>query len=205
MIRVGLTGGYATSKTFVASELERLGCHVIYADVLGHTVLEPGGAAYNPAVELFGSEILDKQGAIDRRKLAGIVFQSPELLEKLTGIVHPAVFRLEEQTLHNFAKTDPLGIAVIEAAILVETGRYKLLDRLIVTACDEQTQIARGMKRDRATREEVLARLRKQLPLEEKKLHAHYVIDTSGEKEETVRQVKAVYADLRQIAQDVRP
>ncbi len=158
-----------------------------------------------PHYRLFGSEILDGRQQIDRKKLASIVFQSPELLEKLTSIVHPAVFRLEEQMLRSFAETDPLGIAVIEAAILVETGRHKLLDRLILTACDEQTQIARGMKRDGATRDEVLARLRKQLPLEEKKVHAHYVIDTSGTKEETVRQVKEVYADLRQIGQDVRP
>jgi dephospho-CoA kinase len=205
MIRVGLTGGYATGKSFVASELERLGCHVIYADVLGHAVLEPGGEAYKPALQLFGSEMLNGHEQIDRKKLASIVFQSPELLEKLTSIVHPAVFRLEEQMLRSFAETDPLGIAVIEAAILVETGRHKLLDRLILTACDEQTQIARGMKRDGLTREEVLARLRKQLPLEEKRVHAHYVIDTSGTKEETVRQVKEIYTDLRKIEQDVRP
>ena len=201
MIRVGLTGGYATGKSFVASELERLGCHLIYADVLGHTVLQPGGEAYDPAVELFGPDILDDHGAIDRKKLAGIVFESPELLQKLTDIVHPAVFRLEDAMLASFVQRDPLGISVIEAAILVETGRFKLFDRLIVTSCDEQTQIARGMKRDGVTRDEVLARLRKQLPLAEKMAHAHYVIDTSGTKEDTVRQVKEVYRDLEQLAQ----
>jgi dephospho-CoA kinase len=204
MIRVGLTGGYATGKSFVARELERLGCHVIYADALGHAVLEPGGEAHDPALQLFGSEILNGPDRIDRKKLASIVFQSPQLLEKLSSIVHPAVFRLEAQLLQNFADKDPLGIAVIEAAILVETGRHKLLDRLILTACDEQTQIARGMKRDGATRDEVLARLREQLPLEEKKIYAHYVVNTSGTKEETIHQVKEVYADLRQIEQDGR-
>ncbi len=200
MIRVGLTGGYATGKSLVASELKRLGCHLIYADVLGHTVLEPGGEAYQPALDLFGPEILNDCGAIDRKKLAGVVFPSPELLQKLTDIVHPAVFRLEDRIMESFTKQYPLGIAVIEAAILVETGRFRLFDRLIVTACDEETQIARGIKRDGATRDEVLARLRKQLPLEEKKTYADYVVDTSSTKDHTLRQVNEVYEDLERLA-----
>ena len=200
MIRAGLTGGYATGKSLVANELEQLGCHLIYADALGHAVLEPGGEAYQPAVDLFGAGILAQDGSIDRKKLAGIVFQSSELLAQLTAIVHPAVFHLEEKLIESFEKQDPSGIAVIEAAILVETGRYAFFDRLIVTAADEETQITRGMKRDGITREEVLARLSRQLPQEEKKAHAHYVIDTSGTKENTIRQVREVYEDLRQLA-----
>jgi len=200
MIRAGLTGGYATGKSLVANELEQLGCHLIYSDVLGHAVLEPGGEAYQPVLDLFGTEILAPDGSIDRKKLAGIVFQCSELLAQLTAIVHPAVFHLEAQMLEGFEKQDPFGIAVIEAAILVETGRYTFFDRLIVTAADEETQIARGMKRDGITREEVLARLSRQLPQENKKALAHYVIDTSGTKENTIRQVKEVYQDLRQLA-----
>jgi dephospho-CoA kinase len=200
MIRVGLTGGYATGKSFVANELARLGCHVIYADDLGHAVLRGDGAAFQPVLKLFGEEILDEAGAIDRKKLAGIVFHSAVLLEKLTGIVHPAVFDLEERLLRNFQSEDPFGIAVVEAAILIETGRYALFDRVIVTACDKETQIERGMKRDHATREEVQARLAKQWPLEEKKKRAHFVIDTGGTKEDAIRQVKEVYLKLQELA-----
>jgi dephospho-CoA kinase len=197
VLKVGLTGGYATGKSFVASELERLGCHLIYADKLGHRVLEPEGEAYAPVVETFGREILDEQGRIDRKRLGAIVFHSPELLEKLSSFVHPAVFRLEEKMLSQFERADPHGIAVVEAAILIETGRYKVFDRLILTACSEEVQIARGMHRDRLTREQVLARLSKQMPLEEKKRYADYVVDTSGAKAQTIEQVRKIFEDLK--------
>ena len=197
MLKVGLTGGYATGKSFVAKELERLGCRVIYADRLGHAVLEPDGEAYAPAVEAFGREILSDDGTIERKRLGAIVFQSPELLEKLSGFVHPAVFRLEEKMLRDFERQDPRGIAVIEAAILIETGRYKVFDRLILTACSEDVQIARGMHRDGLTREQVLARLSKQMPVEEKKRYADYFVETSGPKSETVLQVARIFAELR--------
>jgi dephospho-CoA kinase len=198
MLKVGLTGGYATGKTFVAAEFERLGCHLIFADQLGHATLQPGGAAYEPAIELFGRDILQADSTIDRKKLAAIVFGSPELLAKLNAVVHPAVFVLEEKMMADFATRDPHGIVVLEAAILIETGRYAHFDKLIVTACDQETQIVRGMKRDGVTREEVLARLSKQLSLEEKKRYADFVIDTSGSKEDTVRQVQQVFSALKQ-------
>jgi dephospho-CoA kinase len=184
----------------VASVLEGLGCHVIRADVLGHAVLERGGAAYAPVLETFGPEILTA-GAIDRKKLAAVVFDRPELLEKLNSFVHPAVIRLEEELFENFERQQPDGIAVLEAAILIEVGRHLMFDRMILTACDQETQIERGMKRDHLTREQVLARLARQLPLDEKKRHAHYVVDTSGDKEATIRQVQDVFDDLKRLAE----
>jgi len=200
MLKVGLTGGYATGKTFVAHELERLGCHVLYADRLGHLVLEPGGEAYAPALEAFGPAILNGDGSINRKKLGEMVFGSPERLDQLTGFVHPAVFRLEERFEREFADADPNGISVYEAAILIETGRYTRFDRLIVTTCSPEVQIARGMKRDGLSREEVIQRLSRQLPFEEKKKHAQFVIDTSGEKADAVRQTGEVFAQLKRIA-----
>jgi dephospho-CoA kinase len=200
MLKVGLTGGYATGKTCVARELERLGCHLIYADELGHEVLLPDGEAYAATVEAFGRNILDADGVIDRKRLGEIAFASPEALEKLSGLVHPAVIRLEEKLLEEFRRRDPHGIAVVEAAILIETGRDTVFDRIILTSCDKETQMARAMKRDHATREQVLARLGKQLPLHEKERHAHYIVDTSGPKEETARQVQRVFRKLKGLA-----
>ena len=197
MITVGLTGGYASGKSFVAAELLRLGCYVIYADQLGHRVLEPDGEAYGPAVKTFGREILGSDGRIDRKKLGVVVFSAPELLERLTSFVHPAVFRLEERMLAGFQAQNPHGIAVIEAAILIETGRYKVFDRLILTVCDEATQIQRGMKRDRLSAEQVRQRISQQLPVEKKIPYADYVVDTSGDKQETIRHVDAIYRDLK--------
>jgi dephospho-CoA kinase len=200
MLKVGLTGGYASGKSFVAAELARLGCYLIYADALGHDVLKPGREAYQPIIQMFGEGILSQDGTIDRKRLGQIVFSSPELLKRLTDVVHPAVFRLEAELLEEAKRRDPHLIAVIEAAILIETGRYKVFDRLILTACNEATQIARGTARDGLSAECVKARIDKQLPLEEKKKYADYVISTDGTKEETLRQVEAVFRDLERLA-----
>ncbi|MFL6415732.1 MAG: dephospho-CoA kinase [Bryobacteraceae bacterium] len=200
MLKVGLTGGYASGKSFVAAELARLGCILIYADELGHKVLLPGGDAYEQTAQAFGPAILSGDGSIDRKKLGQIVFSSPELLNKLTDIVHPAVFRLEADLLAEAQRKNPNAIAVIEAAILIETGRYKVFDRLILTACSEATQIARGMARDGLGPEAVKARIGKQLPLHEKKKYADYVVDTDGTKEQTLGQVDALFRHLESLA-----
>jgi dephospho-CoA kinase len=149
--------------------------------------------------------ILLPDSTIDRKKLASIVFADPDRLAQLNAIVHPAVFQLEEQMLADFRTRDPRGIAILEAAILIETGRYAYCDKLILTACSQETQIARGLKRDDITREAVLARLAKQLSLEEKKRYADFVIDTDGSKEDTVKQVQQVYLSLRSLAEAVAP
>jgi len=205
MLKVGLTGGYASGKSFVASRLEQFGCHVVYADKLGHQVLEPEGEAYRPTVEVFGAGILTPERRIDRKKLGAIVFGDPELLRILNGIVHPAVFRLEEQELSDWSAQHPYGIAVIEAAILIETGRYAAFDRLIVTACTQETQIRRGMQRDGLSHQQTLVRIERQLPLEEKKRHAHYVIDTDGTEDQVVQQVNEIFNDLKRLAEAGKP
>lgn len=200
MIRVGLTGGYATGKSFVAAELSRLGCFLIYADKLGHQVLEPDGEAYREVVDSFGKEILDAGGRIDRSALAGRVFGDATKLTKLTRIVHPAVFRLEERELQAFVARQPDGIAVIEAAILIETGRYKIFDRLILANCSEDLQIERGMKRDGLSTEQVRDRLKEQMPFSEKQSFAHYIVDTGGDPARTLQQVQTIYAELETLA-----
>jgi dephospho-CoA kinase len=200
MLRVGLTGGYATGKSFVAAEFERLGCRVIYADKLGHEVLLRSGEAYLPVQKLFGSKILSDNGDIDRKALGEVVFQNPELLQKLTAIIHPAVYRLEQTLVEQYAATDPRAIIFTEAAILIETGRYKTFDRLVVTYCSEETQIARGMKRDHVTRKEVLDRLARQMPAAEKQRYGDYVVNTDRQKDETAAQVKVIFEELRALA-----
>lgn len=199
MLTAGLTGGLATGKSFVGRALEELGCHLIRADELGHAALLPEGEAYAPVVREFGTGILSPSGAIDRRKLAAAVFGHPERLAALNALVHPAVFRREEALIAEAARRDPRGIAVVEAAILIEAGSHKKYDRLIVVVSSQEQQIARAMERDGATREEVLARLERQMPVEEKRKFADYVIDSSGTQEETLRQAREVYAALRSL------
>jgi dephospho-CoA kinase len=200
MLRVGLTGGLASGKSFVGRALADLGCHVIQADRLGHEVLLPGGEAYQAVVDEFGSGILDADGRIDRRKLSALVWDQPERLEALNRLVHPPVIACEERMIAGFARTDPQAIVVVEAAILVETGRYKDFDRLIVVVCNRDQQIARALERGYYGRDEVLARLDRQLPLKEKLRVADYVIDTSGAKENTLEQVRVVYGSLRSLS-----
>ncbi len=201
MLRVGLTGGLASGKTFVGHALADLGCYLIEADKLGHDVLASGGEAHDAVVHEFGDAILDEEGNIDRRKLSGIVWDQPERLAKLNSLVHPAVWKREEQRMAEIERSDPQAIAVVEAAILVETGSYKRFDRLIVVTCTAEQQMERAMKRGPYGREEVLARLSRQLPLVEKVRVADYVIDTSGTKENTLEQVRAVYSSLRSLSE----
>jgi len=200
MLRVGLTGGLASGKSFVGRALAELGCHLIQADELGHEVLAPGGEAYAAAVAEFGPAILDAEGRIDRGKLAELVFGDPERLARLNALVHPPVIRREEALLAEIAARDPRGIAVVEAAILIETGSYRRFDRIVLALCRPEQQIERAMSRG-VSREQALARLRRQMPLEEKRRYAHYVIDTSGSREDTLRQVRQVYDSLREIPQ----
>jgi dephospho-CoA kinase len=201
MLRVGLTGGLASGKSFVGQTLSQLGCFLIRADELGHQVLEPGGEAYEGAIQEFGRDILGVDGRIDRRKLAGLVFNNPERLAKLTALVHPPVRQKTNALLAEFEAREPNGIAVVEAAILIETGRYRDFDRLVLAVCSPELQIERAMARDHATRGEVQDRMKRQMPLEEKIPYADYVIDTSGTKEETAARVRRLYDSLRQIEQ----
>jgi len=200
MLKVGLTGGLACGKSFVGDRLVELGCSLIQADELGHQVLAPGGEAYDAVIAEFGNDIVNGGGQIDRNVLASRVFNAPERLARLNALVHPPVVRREEALAAEYAAREPQGIFVVEAAILIETGSYKRFERIILVTCREEQQVERAMRREGSTEADVRARIRRQMPLDEKRKFAHFVIDTSGEKEDTVRQTRAVHAALRSIA-----
>ena len=199
MLKVGLTGGLACGKTFVGESLASFGCLLIQADVLGHEALAPGGAVYPMVLQEFGSDLVSGDGSIDRKLLASRVFGAPEALARLNALVHPYVVRREEELIAEFAARDPHGIAAVEAAILIETGSYTRFDRLILVTCREEQQVERALRRPGAEEADVRARLSRQMPLSEKRKYADFVIDTSGEKEDTLRQTRAVYEALRRI------
>jgi dephospho-CoA kinase len=199
MLKVGLTGGLACGKTFVGEEFRRLGCLLVEADELGHEALARGGAAYEAVVREFGAGILNSEGEIDRAALAASVFGSPERLSRLNNLVHPPVVRREEELITAYAAANPHGIAVVEAAILIETGSYKRFDRMVLAVCTEDQQVERAMRRPGAVEADVRARISRQMPVAEKRKFADFVIDTSGEKEDTVRQTQAVFQALRRI------
>jgi dephospho-CoA kinase len=162
-------------------------------------VLLPGAEAYDAVVNEFGDDILDQDRYIDRRKLSALVWDRPDRLVKLNGLVHPPVIARQRRMIDQIARQDPDAIVVVEAAILVETGSYKRFDRLIVVVCTVEQQMERALKRGAYTEQEITARLSRQLPLEEKLRVADYVIDTSGTKENTLEQIKSVYNSLRSL------
>ena len=199
MLKVGLTGGLASGKSLVGEALVSSGCFLIQADELGHEALAPGGAAYDAVVREFGREILTGGGVVDRQHLGALVFASPERLARLNALVHPGVVRREEELIAEFAARKPRGIAVVEAAILIETGSYKRFDRIILVWCAVEQQVERALRRGGAEEDDVRARISRQMPLAQKRKFADFVIDTSGEKQDTLRQARAVYEALRRI------
>ena len=189
MLNVGLTGGLATGKSSVGRTLAGLGCYLIKYDEIGHQVIEPGGEAHDAVLSEFGT--------VDRRLLGARVFADPALLARLNALVHPPARARARALAEAFWREHPDGIAVTEAAILIETGSYKDYDKLIVAVCRPEQQVERAMARDGLSRTEVLDRLSRQMPIEDKVKYADYVIDTSGTKERTLEQTQSVYNALR--------
>ena len=203
MLRVGLTGGIGCGKSTVAAMMRKLGCHVLDADELAHRLIEPGQPAYEDIVREFGREILEASGRIDRSKLGAVVFADTERRAKLESFIHPRIFEARAKELKALEEANPHGVAIIEAALLVEAGYYKQLDRLVVVWCRPEQQLARltdpafgrNMTPDQAKR-----RIAAQLDLSEKRKLADDEIDNSGTVEETERQVIALVEKLKRLA-----
>lgn len=199
MLRVGLTGGIASGKSTVAARMRELGLAVLNADLLAHRLIEPGQPAYEEVVREFGRAVLSPDGSVDRKKLGEIVFRDPARRERLNGIVHPRVIEAREQQLKQMEAENPRGLAIVEAALLIEAGYYKKLDRLVVCSCRPEQQMARLRARG-LTEEEARQRLAAQLPLEEKLRLADDVVDCSGTLAETQQQTDALVERLRMLA-----
>ena len=193
---VGLTGGIATGKSTVSAMLRGLGCVVIDADQLARAVVEPGEPALAAIVAEFGRGVLQSDGTLDRKKLGAVVFADPARRKRLEAITHPAirerfVRRLQQLTDEGFA-----GIVLFDAPVMIESGNYQNMDRLVVVATDEATQIARLMARDGIGRDEAELRLKSQMPIAEKAQLADYVIDNGGDRRTTEAAVRRVHGVL---------
>jgi dephospho-CoA kinase len=207
MLKVGLTGGIASGKSVVGEMLAELGAHLVQADHIAHALMEPGEPVYNEVVRHFGREILNSDGSVNRGKLAEVAFGPPGSNEgsprvaDLNRIVHPAVIRSQEEWMHAVSLQDPHGVAVVEAALLIEAGAAKRFDRLIVVTCDLEQRAERFARRQKVdlktARAEVRRRMAAQLPDEEKIKLADYAIDNSGSLEQTREQVRQVWQKLR--------
>jgi dephospho-CoA kinase len=198
MMRVALTGGIATGKSYVRRRFEELGVPTSDADTIAREVVAPGTPGLEAVVKAFGPGILDAAGSLDRKALGAIVFADSEKRRTLEAIVHPLVRAATDRW---FAQLDPAHpFAVSDIPLLFETGRDRDFDKVIVTAIDPEEQLRRVMSRDGLSEEAARQRIAAQLPIEEKVRRADYVIRTNGPFEETDRQVRAVYEALRRDA-----
>ena len=197
MLKVGLTGSIAVGKSFVVDVFRELGCHVLDADKTAREVVEPGTVGLKKIVENFGDEILLSSGELNRSKLGGIVFAEESKRQLLNSIVHPLVIERQNQWIEAWEKADPNGIAIVDAALMIESGGYKRFERLIVVWCRREIQLERLMLRDGLSADEAARRIAAQMSQEEKKSYANLLIDTSEGFAEARRQTIEIFEQLR--------
>jgi dephospho-CoA kinase len=199
MLKVALTGGIATGKSYVLDQFRRRGVPYLDADALAHGVTASGTEATAAIAARFGADVLAADGAVDRAKLGSIVFADPAARRDLEAIVHPAVYRAIAAGVRAFELLGCDPFVIVDVPLLYETGASKDFDRVVVTACRPETQLARlrerGMSDDAARR-----RLAAQWPTDEKASRADFVVTTDGTFEETDRQIEAIHRQLRKSA-----
>jgi dephospho-CoA kinase len=198
---IGLTGGIATGKSTISSMLRRLGAFIVDADVISHEVTGRGQKGLKLITERYGSEVLNPDGTLNRRHLGKIVFSDRDALDDLNAIVHPLVLGEAREKLSQInkkaASRATTEIAVFDAPLLFESGAHVFVDEVWVVSVDRETQIRRVMTRDGYSREQAIARIDSQMPLEEKIRRADVVIDTAKDIEETRREVTALWDKLQ--------
>jgi dephospho-CoA kinase len=207
LLKVGLTGGIASGKSVVGEIFIKLGAHLIQADAVAHSLMQPGNAVYGEVVRRFGHEILNPDGSINRPRLAEAAFGTPggasPRVKELNEIVHPAVIKHENEWMEEIARRDPNAIAIVEAALILESGAAGRFDRLIVVTCHPEQRVLRFARRlgisEDAARAEVARRMAAQIPDEEKIKAADFVIDNSGSLDATEQQVRRVFAELHSV------
>jgi dephospho-CoA kinase len=197
MLIVGLTGGIASGKSLVTRVLRDLGAHIIDADKIVHELLGPDQDACREVIGHFGDKIRLPDGSIDRRKLGDIIFNHPEERAWLNQCIHPRVFKAYQTQVHYLRERQPDAIVIMDAALLIETGYHKHMDRLIVVYADQKDQVTRLRERDRFTMEQAIARISSQMPLNEKRKYADYVIENTGTREETELQAQEIFKKLK--------
>ena len=193
---VGLTGSISTGKSTVSGMFAHQGARVIDADLLSREVVMPGQPAYALILEEFGSHLVLEDGSLDRKALGAIVFADPAKRKRLEEITHPAVGTRQQRILSVLDEEGFEGIVLWDAALLFETGGVSKMDKVVVVFADPDTEHRRLMTRDGLSEADARARIASQMPIAAKAKRADYVIDNSGTREETERQVRAVHGAL---------
>ena len=193
---VGITGGMGSGKTLAASIFHELGAHILDADVICRKLVEPGQPALKEISECFGKSIIDEFGNLDRKKLAQVIFYDPKKKNDLENILHPRVFEFENLEYKNISQKHPKALVMIDAALLIESGNYKKMDKVIVVKANKKTQIERVLTQSSWGRDEVVARINNQMPITEKIKYADFVLDNSLDKASLRKKVKDLHIKL---------
>jgi dephospho-CoA kinase len=194
---IGLTGGIATGKSTVSAILKKAGAVIIDADRIAREVVKKGQPAYLEIVENFGKNVLLSDGEINRSVLGDIIFNDPQKKQLLNRIVHPHVRKEQKRLLKHIEKNDPNTIVILDIPLLIESQMHKGLFEVVVVYAPEHIQIKRLMQRDGISEADALARVRSQMPIEEKKDKATTVIDNSGTRENTRKQTLEIFQRLK--------
>lgn len=197
---VGLTGGMGSGKTLAASYFKDLGAFVLDADLICRKLVEPGQPASSEISDAFGKDVFTASGDLDRKRLAEIVFGDIEKKRILEGILHPRVFEFEKLEFEAICKKHPDAVVIVDAAMLIESGNYKKMDKVIVITSDEKNRINRILARSDMSEEEVTARIKNQMPSEEKVRYADFVLENSLGKDNLQSKVKDLHAKLALLA-----
>jgi len=187
-IILGLTGSFGSGKTTVAGIFGSHGAKIIDADKIAHRFINPRTKIYKKIIDAFGKDILKKNSAIDRDKLAKIVFNNKLLLKRLNKIIHPAVIGVIKEEI----KTSPERIIILDAPLLIEAGLEKIVDKLIVVTITREEQIKRICKKTGLNRTDILKRITAQISQNVKSRFANFIIDNSGTVENTKKQIQVI-------------
>jgi dephospho-CoA kinase len=201
MLKVGLTGSIAVGKSFVLGVLSELGCRALDADATARDVVAPRTPGLDAVVGAFGKGILQEDGTLDRGNLGKIIFADPEKRKLLNSILHPFIIAAQDRQIRRWEKEDSNGIAVVDAALMIESAGYQRFDKLIVVYCRPEVQLERLIAREGLSSENASLRIASQMPQEGKKQYADFLIDTSEGFEDTRRQTEAVFQELSALAQ----
>jgi dephospho-CoA kinase len=197
LMKVGLTGSIAVGKSFVLGVLAELGCRVLDADLTAREVVAPGTAGLNAVVATFGNEILRADGALDRARLGAIIFADEAQRQVLNSILHPFIIAAQDEQIRRWQEETPDSVAVIDAALMIESGGFRRFDKLIVVHCRPEVQLERLISRDGLSPEDAARRIAAQMPQNEKMKYADFLIDTSEGFDSARQQTEAVFRQLK--------
>ena len=197
MVIIGVTGGCGTGKTTVTRMLGRLGAKTVDCDRLVNDLYRPGTAMVKKIVKYFGPDMVNKNGRINKGKLAGRIFGDAGKMDKINRLVHPAVKKRIREIIAD-GRRKKIAMLVVEAPLLFEAGMENWFDRIIVVYCRPKLQGRRLSRTSGPGKEEILLRIKSQWPIRQKKQKADFIVDNNGSRAKTQRQVVKIWNKCRE-------